>query len=63
MVRQIFFLYIIYKNVKMTRAWPILKSNYTLFWSSNFFTRINNKKVTKRRGHGAPLKFFKKWVL
>ena len=53
----------IHKNGKITRTWPILKSNYTSFSSNNFFFRINNKKKLRQGvDNGAPLKFFRKWV-
>ena len=49
------FLFIIQKNGKSTRAWPILKSNYTSFWF--FFPRMNSKNVKNRGPQGAPLLF------
>ena len=48
------FLFIIQKNGKSTREWPILKSNSASFWFKTFFPRINNKKLMKR---GPPLLF------
>ena len=52
------FLFIIQKNGKSPRAWPILKSNSTLFSFRTIFPRINNKKFMKRGPEGAPLPFF-----
>ena len=54
------FLFIIKKNVKSTRAWAILKSDYTSFWFNKFFPRMNNKNFTKRGPKGAPLLFLYK---
>ena len=51
------FLFIIQKNQKSTRAWPILKSNSTLFSFRTIFHRMNNKKFTKRGPKWAPLPF------
>ena len=51
------FLFIIQKNGKSTRAWPILKSNSTLFSFRTSFPRMNNKKITKKGPKGAPLPF------
>ena len=51
------FLFIIQKNGKSTRAWPILKSNSTLFSFGTNFPRMNNKNFTKRGPMGAPLPF------
>ena len=51
------FLFIIQKNRKGTRAWPILKSNSTLFSFRTIFPRMNNKNFTKRGPKGAPLPF------
>ena len=51
------FLFIIKKNGKSTRAWPILKSNSTLFSFRTIFPRMNNKNSTKRGPKGAPLPF------
>ena len=51
------FLFIIQKNGKSTRAWPILKSNSTLFSFRTIFPRLNNKNFTKRGPKGAPLPF------
>ena len=53
----IHFLFIIKKNRKSMRAWPILKSNSTLFSFRKFFPRMNNKKFVKRGPKGAPLRF------
>ena len=53
----IHFFFIIQKNGKSTRAWPILKSNSTLFSFRTIFPRKNNKKFTKRGHKGAPLPF------
>ena len=54
------FLFIIQKNGKSTRAWPILKSNSTLFSFRTIFPRMNNKNLTKRGPKGAPLPFLYK---
>ena len=51
------FFFIIQKNWKSTRAWPILKSNSTAFWFQNYIPRINNKNFRKRGPQGAPLLF------
>ena len=51
------FLFIIQKNGKSTRAWPILKSNSTLFSFRTIFPRMNNKKFTKRGPKRTPLPF------
>ena len=51
------FLFIIKKNGKSTKAWPILKSNSTLFSFRTIFPRMNNKNFTKRVPEGAPLSF------
>ena len=51
------FLFIIQINGKSTRAWPILKSNSTLFSFRTIFPRMNNKNFTKRGPKGAPLPF------
>ena len=51
------FLFIIQKNGKSTREWPILKSNSTLFCFKTFFPRINNKNFTNRGPKGALLLF------
>ena len=48
------FLFIIYKNGKSIRAWPILNSNSTLFRFLIFFPRMNNKNFRKR----GPLFFY-----
>ena len=53
----IHFLFIIQKNGKSIRAWPILKSNSTLFSFRTIFPRMNNKNFTKRGPKGAPLPF------
>ena len=53
----IHFLFIIQKNGKSTRAWPILKSNSTLFSFITIFPRMNNKNFTKKGPKGAPLPF------
>ena len=42
------FLFIINKNKKSTRSWPILKSNSTSLWFTKKVPRINNKKKLKR---------------
>ena len=47
---------------KLTRTWPIVKSNSTSYWSKNIFTRINNKNSYEMRGVGA-IHFFRKCVL
>ena len=57
---NIHFLFIIQKNGKSIRAWPILKSNYTSFWFLKKFPRMNNKKNMKMGPHGAPLLFLYK---
>ena len=44
----IHFLFIIHKNVKRTRAWPIQKSNSTSFRFFKIIPRMNNKFFTKR---------------
>ena len=49
-------LFIIQKNGKSTRTWPILKSNSTSFWFKKL-PRINNKKFIKREPLGAQLIF------
>ena len=51
------FLLIIHKYWKSTRAWPILKSNFTKFQCLKKFLRINNKKFRKWGPQGAPLLF------
>ena len=51
------FLFIIQKNGKSTRAWPILKLNSTLFSFRTIFPRMNNKNFMKRGPKGAPLPF------
>ena len=51
------FLFIIQKTGKSTRAWPILKSNSTLFSFRTSFPRMNNKNFTKKGPKGAPLPF------
>ena len=56
----IHFLFIIQKNWKSTRAWPILKSNSTWFWFKTFFPRLNNKKIMKGAPQGDPLLFLYK---
>ena len=56
----IHFLFIIQKNGKSTRAWPILKSNSTLFSFRTFFPRMNDKNFAKRGPKGAPLTFLYK---
>ena len=50
-------MFIIQKNGKSTREWPMLKSNSTLFWFNTFFSRMNNKNFTKRGSKGARLLF------
>ena len=52
------FFFIIRKNAKSTRAWPILKSNSTSF--DYFFHMMNNKKIPKRGPQGALLLFLYK---
>ena len=42
------FLFIIQKNGKSTRAWPIVKSNSTSFWFKNFFLGWIIKNLRKR---------------
>ena len=51
------FLFIIHKNGKSTRAWPILKSNSTTLWFLKKFPRVNNKNFRKRGQQGALLLF------
>ena len=53
-----FFLFIILKNRKSTRACPILKSNSTSFCFTFFFLRMNNKKNLKRGPRGPHSYFF-----
>ena len=53
-------LFIIQKNGKSTSAWPILKSNSTLFSFRTIFPRMNNKNFTERGAKGAPLPFLYK---
>ena len=48
----IHFSFTIYKNEKITRTWPILKSNSTSFWCNYFFQGWIIKKNTKREGRG-----------
>ena len=54
---EVHFLFIIQKNGKRLRAWPILESNSTSFWYKKFFPRMNNKNFTRRGPKGAPLLF------
>ena len=54
------FLFIIQKNRKSARAWPLLKSNSTSFWFKTFFPRINNKIFMKIVPKRAPLIFLYK---
>ena len=42
--------FIIHKNGKCTRAWPILKSNSTSFWFKFFLPRMNNKNILRTGG-------------
>ena len=51
------FLFIIQKNGKSTRAWPILESNSTSFLFNKFFPRMYYKKFTKRGPHCSPFLF------
>ena len=49
----------IHKIGKITRTWPIIKTNSTSFSPNMFFSRVNNKKVSKRGGLGpGPHNFF-----
>ena len=48
------FLFIIQKNGKSTRAWPILKSISTLFSFRTIFPRMNNKNFMKRGPNPLP---------
>ena len=41
------FLFIIQKNRRSTRAWPIVKSNCTSFWFKHFFLGWIIKKIWK----------------
>ena len=52
-------LFIIQKNGKSTRAWPILKQILHYF-DFNFFSRMNNKNFRKRGLQGALLLFLYK---
>ena len=51
------FFFFIQKNGKSTRAWRILKSNSTSFWSKKNFPRMNNKNFAKRGPQEALLLF------
>ena len=53
----------IQKNIKITRAWPIPKSNSSSFWSNVFFFMMNKKRLWKIGAGVAPVKCFRKWVL
>ena len=54
---DVHFLFIIQKNGKSIRAWPILESNSTSLRFKFFFHRMNNKNFTRRVPKGAPLLF------
>ena len=51
------FLFIIQKNGKCTRAWPILKSNSTSFWFNFFFFLGWIIKFLEKEAPGDPLLF------